>query len=114
MKTPRLWKERSRDICNYENYLARNGTMILKFFLHVSRKEQERRFKERLANPDKNWKFSSTDLQERALWPKYQEAYEDMIRRTATPEAPWFVVPADHKWFTRVVVAAAIVDGLAG
>src|SRR5262249_23223174 len=79
-----------------------------------SRKEQEKRFLERLDRPEKNWKFSSTDMKEREYWDQYQEAYEDMIRRTATPEAPWYVVPADHKWFTRVVVAAAIVDGLAG
>jgi PPK2 family polyphosphate:nucleotide phosphotransferase len=109
-----LWKQRSRDICNFEDYLSRNGTLIRKFFLHVSRKEQGKRFLERLDRPEKNWKFSAADLRERDYWPQYQEAYEDMIRRTATPSAPWYVVPADHKWFTRIVVAAAIVDGLAG
>jgi PPK2 family polyphosphate:nucleotide phosphotransferase len=114
LKTKRLWKDRSRDIRNFESYLSRNGILVRKFFLHVSRKEQERRFLDRLERPEKNWKFSSSDLKEREYWQQYQEAYEDMIRRTATPEAPWYVVPADHKWFTRVVVAAAIVDGLAG
>lgn len=109
-----LWKERSRDICNFESYLSRNGTLIRKFFLHVSRKEQAKRFRERLDKPEKNWKFSAADLEERKHWGAYQEAYEDMIRRTATPEAPWYVVPADNKWFTRLVVAAAIADGLAG
>ncbi|PWT79535.1 MAG: hypothetical protein C5B57_13820 [Blastocatellia bacterium] len=114
LATKSLWKDRSRDIRNFESYLSRNGTLIRKFFLHVSRREQQKRFLERLERPEKNWKFSSTDLKEREYWDQYQEAYEDMIRRTATPEAPWYVVPADHKWFTRVVVAAAIVDGLAG
>jgi len=113
LKTKNLWKERCGDIRNIESYLSRNGMLIRKFFLHVSRKEQEKRFKERLAKPEKNWKFSADDLKEREHWREYQDAYEDMIRWTATPEAPWYVVPADHKWFTRVVVAAAIVDGLA-
>jgi PPK2 family polyphosphate:nucleotide phosphotransferase len=114
LKTNSLWTDRCRDIRNFESYLARNGTLILKFFLHVSRKEQEKRLRERLEKPEKNWKFSAADLDERNYWRQYQEAFEDMIRWTATPEAPWFVVPADRKWFTRVVVAAAIVDGLAG
>jgi PPK2 family polyphosphate:nucleotide phosphotransferase len=114
LDTKTLWKDRCRDIRYFESYLSRNGTLIRKFFLHVSRKEQAKRFRERLDRPDKNWKFSSADLNERQFWKKYQEAYEDMIRRTATPQAPWYVVPADHKWFTRVVVAAAIVDALAG
>jgi PPK2 family polyphosphate:nucleotide phosphotransferase len=114
LKTKNLWKERCRDIRHFESYLSRNGTLVRKFFLHVSRKEQEKRFRERLEKPDKFWKFSAADLEERKHWRQYQNAYEDMIRRTATPEAPWYVVPADHKWFTRVVVAAAIVDGLAG
>jgi PPK2 family polyphosphate:nucleotide phosphotransferase len=109
-----LWRDRSRDIRNFESYLARNGTLVRKFFLHVSRQEQGRRLRERLERPDKRWKFSIADVEERQHWRQYHQAYEDMIRRTATPEAPWFVVPADHKWFTRVVVAAAIVDGLAG
>jgi PPK2 family polyphosphate:nucleotide phosphotransferase len=112
LKTKTLWKDRCRDIRNFESYLRRNGTVVRKFFLHVSRKEQEKRFKERLQKPEKNWKFSAGDLEERKHWREYQEAYEDMIRWTATPEAPWYVVPADHKWFTRVVVAAAIVDAL--
>jgi PPK2 family polyphosphate:nucleotide phosphotransferase len=113
LETKNLWKERCQDICNFERYLSRNGTLVRKFFLHVSRDEQERRFRERLERPEKNWKFSAADLEEREYWRQYQDAYEDMIRRTATPEAPWYVVPADHKWFTRIVVAAAIVDGLA-
>jgi len=114
LKTKSLWKDRCRDIRNFESYLSRNGTLIRKFFLHVSRKEQEKRFRERLERPEKNWKFSAADLKERQYWRQYQEAFEDMIRWTATPEAPWYVVPADHKWFTRVVVGAAIVDALAG
>jgi PPK2 family polyphosphate:nucleotide phosphotransferase len=114
LKKKNLWKERARDIRHFEDYLSRNGTLVRKFFLHVSKKEQEKRFRERLDKPDKNWKFSAADLREREHWNDYQEAYEDMIRWTATPEAPWYVVPADNKWFTRVVVAAAIVDALAG
>jgi PPK2 family polyphosphate:nucleotide phosphotransferase len=109
----RIWKERCEDIVSFERYLARNGVLIRKFFLHVSRDEQKRRFLERLENPEKNWKFSPNDAKERAYWKAYMEAYEDTIRRTATPEAPWYVVPADNKWFTRVVVAAAVIDGLA-
>jgi len=114
LDTKNLWKGRCRDIRSFESYLSRNGTLIRKFFLHVSRKEQEKRFRERLDRPEKNWKFSAADLKERQFWKKYHEAYQDMIRRTATPEAPWYVVPANHKWFTHVVVAAAIVDALAG
>jgi polyphosphate kinase 2 (PPK2 family) len=114
LKTKNLWKERCRDIRNFESYLSRNGTLIRKFFLHVSRKEQEKRFRERLEKPEKNWKFSAADLEESGHWREYQDAYEDMIRWSATPEAPWYVVPADRKWFTRTVVAAAIVDALAG
>ena len=113
LKSKNLWKDRSRDIRNFESYLARNGTVVRKFFLHVSKKEQEKRFRERLDKPEKNWKCSSADLHEREHWREYQDAYEDMIRWTATPDAPWYVVPADNKWFTRVVVAAAIVDALA-
>lgn len=111
--TKKIWKERAEDIVSFERYLARNGTVIRKFFLHVSRDEQKRRFLERIENPEKNWKFSPTDCKERAHWKAYMEAYEDTIRRTATPEAPWYVVPADNKWFTRVVVAAAVIDALA-
>jgi PPK2 family polyphosphate:nucleotide phosphotransferase len=110
--TKRLWKERFQDIRAVERYLVRNGVVIRKFFLHVSKKEQKRRFLERIENSEKNWKFSASDAREREHWEAYMEAYEDMIRHTATPEAPWYVVPADHKWFTRVVVAAAVIDAL--
>ncbi len=111
--TRKIWKQRFRDIRNFERYLAGNGVAICKFFLHVSKKEQKRRFLERLENPEKNWKFSSADLKERGFWREYREAYEDMIRHTAAPHAPWYVVPADNKWFTRVAVAAAVIDTLA-
>ena len=111
--TKHIWDERFEDIRNFEQYLARNGVVVLKFFLHLSRKEQKRRFLERLENPDKHWKFSAADMAERQFWDQYMEAYEDMIRHTATPYAPWHVVPADNKWFTRVVVAAAIIHALA-
>jgi PPK2 family polyphosphate:nucleotide phosphotransferase len=109
----KIWKERFRDIRSFERYLTNNGIQILKFFLHVSRKEQKKRFMERLDNPDKHWKFSTTDAKERAYWKDYMQAYEDCIRHTATKEAPWYVVPADNKWFTRVVVASATIDALA-
>jgi len=112
--TKRIWQERYEDICNFERYLSRNGTVIRKFFLHVSKGEQKRRFMSRLDESEKNWKFSANDVAERRHWKDYQRAYEDVIRETSTPEAPWYVVPADHKWFTRLVVAAAIVDALAG
>jgi PPK2 family polyphosphate:nucleotide phosphotransferase len=111
--TKHIWKERAEDIVSFERYLARNGVLIRKFFLHVSRDEQKRRFLDRLERPEKNWKFSANDAKEREFWDDYMEAYEDTIRRTATPEAPWYVVPADNKWFTRMVVAAAVIDGLA-
>jgi PPK2 family polyphosphate:nucleotide phosphotransferase len=111
--TKKIWQERYEDIRNFERYLARNGTVIRKFFLHVSKDEQKRRFMSRLDEPEKNWKFSANDVTERRHWKDYQRAYEDVIRETATPEAPWYVVPADNKWFTRLVVAAAIVDALA-
>jgi PPK2 family polyphosphate:nucleotide phosphotransferase len=107
-----IWKERFHDINAFEKYLSRNGTVIRKFFLNLSRKEQKRRFLERLDQPAKNWKFSSADVEERACWEDYMKAYEDMIVHTATPHAPWYVVPADNKWFTRVAVAAAIVETL--
>ena len=110
--TKRIWDERFEDINAMERYLSRNGIAIVKFFLHVSRKEQKRRFLERLDHPDKNWKFSTADVKERACWDDYQSAYEDMIRHTASPYAPWYVVPADTKWFTRLVVGAAVVDAL--
>ncbi len=109
----KIWKRRYEDIACFERYLGRNGTIVRKFFLHVSRKEQKRRFLERLDTPAKNWKFSASDAKERAFWKDYMTAYEDMIRRTATEEAPWYVVPADNKWFTRIVVAAAVIEALA-
>ena len=108
-----IWKERFEDIRSFERYLHRNGTIVLKFFLHVSKEEQKKRFMERLENPDKNWKFSANDAKERGFWDKYMAAYEETIRETATEDSPWYVVPADNKWFTRVVVAAAVVDALA-
>jgi PPK2 family polyphosphate:nucleotide phosphotransferase len=111
--TKKIWDERYQDIGNYEKYLSRNGVVVLKFFLHVSKAEQKRRFMERLDNPEKNWKFSSSDVAERGHWKEYQQAYEDAIRNTASKEAPWYVVPADNKWFTRLVVAAAVVDAMA-
>jgi PPK2 family polyphosphate:nucleotide phosphotransferase len=107
-----VWKGRFKDIRNFERYLARNGTVICKFFLHLSKDEQKRRFLERLEDPDKNWKFSPNDAKEREYWDDYMDAYEKTIRATATKHAPWYVVPADNKWFTRVVVAAAIIDTL--
>jgi len=110
--TKDIWKERSKDIRAFERYLARNGTLILKFFLHVSKEEQKRRFLERIDEPTKNWKFAMGDVEERKLWDQYMEAYEDMIRNTSRPEAPWHVVPADNKWFTRLVVAAEVVEAL--
>jgi PPK2 family polyphosphate:nucleotide phosphotransferase len=108
-----IWKDRFQDIRSFERYLVRNGIAIRKFFLHVSKKEQKRRFLERVENPSKHWKFSASDMEERRFWDPYMEAYEDMIRSTATQEAPWFVVPADNKWFTRVIVADAVIDALA-
>ena len=107
-----IWDERLEDIAHFEDYLTRQGTNILKFFLHVSRKEQKKRFLERLDEPEKNWKFSASDVQEREFWDDYMHAFEEAIRATATKHAPWFVVPADNKWFTRLVVAAAIVEAL--
>ena len=110
--TKHIWKERFEDIRNFEQYLAHNGVLVRKFFLHVSKKEQKRRFMDRINDPSKNWKFSSNDAAERDYWDDYMDAYEDMIRNTATKEAPWYVVPADNKWFTRLVVAAAVVEAL--
>jgi PPK2 family polyphosphate:nucleotide phosphotransferase len=107
-----IWHQRFDDIRAFEKHLARNGTLILKFFLNVSRNEQRKRFLDRIDEPAKRWKFSMGDVTERALWPKYMEAYEDAIRETSTPEAPWYVIPADHKWFSRLVVSAAIVDAI--
>jgi PPK2 family polyphosphate:nucleotide phosphotransferase len=111
--TKKIWDERFQDIRAFERYLHRNGTIVLKFFLHVSKNEQLKRFIERLDQPEKNWKFSANDAKERGFWDDYMEAYEDTIRHTATEDAPWYVVPADNKWFTRVVVAAAVIDALA-
>jgi PPK2 family polyphosphate:nucleotide phosphotransferase len=110
--TEKLWDGRFQDIRNYERYLARNGTVIRKFFLHVSKKEQRKRFLERIDEPQKNWKFALADVHERQHWKDYMRAYEEAIRETATKHAPWFIVPADHKWFTRLVVAAVVVDAL--
>ena len=108
-----VFERRYRDIRDYERYLGNNGVLIRKFFLHVSRKEQKRRFLARIDDPGRNWKFSSADLVERPHWKEYMKAYEEMIRATASREAPWYVVPADNKWYTRVVVAGAVVDALA-
>jgi PPK2 family polyphosphate:nucleotide phosphotransferase len=110
--TKNMWEQRFRDIQNIERYLTHNGVVICKFFLHVSKGEQKKRFLERLNNPEKYWKFSAADAREREYWDEYMAAYEDMICHTETKEAPWHVVPADNKWFTRVVVAAAIIDTL--
>jgi PPK2 family polyphosphate:nucleotide phosphotransferase len=110
--TPNIWRERYEDISAMERYLARNGTVILKFFLNISKEEQRERFLARLDEPAKNWKFSLADVSERALWAKYQAAYQDMIRHTSAKQAPWHVVPADHKWFARVVIGSTIVSAL--
>ena len=107
-----IWEQRFEDINAHERYLTRNGVVIRKFFLHLSKKEQKKRFLARLDEPSKNWKFSAADLKERAHWDEYQDAYEDMIRNTASHDAPWYVVPADNKWFTRLVVASAIIETL--
>lgn len=111
--TKDMWEERFQDIRSFERYLHRNGTIVRKFFLHVSKGEQQKRFLERLDNPDKNWKFSANDAKEREFWKDYAKAYEETIRETATEDSPWYVVPADNKWFTRVIVAAAVIDALA-
>jgi PPK2 family polyphosphate:nucleotide phosphotransferase len=110
--TKRIWEERYEDIKNFERYLAHNGVVIRKFFLYVSKGEQKKRFLERLEDSKKNWKFSMADVQERGFWKDYQEAYEEMIQQTASKQAPWYVVPADNKWFTRLVVAGAILEAL--
>jgi len=107
-----IWEERFEDINNHERYLTRNGVVVLKFFLHVSKGEQKKRFLERLEMPEKNWKFSMADVKERGYWKEYQKAYEEMIQNTATKYAPWYVVPADNKWFTRLVVASAAIDAI--
>jgi len=112
LETKHIWRDRFEDIAAFEKYLARNGTVVLKFFLNVSKEEQRLRFLDRLDEPAKNWKFSSADITERAVWDKYQEAYQDLIDNTASRDAPWHVVPADHKWFARVVIGSAIVSAL--
>ena len=106
--TKNIWKERFEDISAFERYLTRNGTVVLKFFLNLSKDEQRQRFLDRLEEPAKQWKFSMDDIKERALWPRYQAVYQDIVRHTATPHAPWYVVPADHKWFARVVIGSVI------
>jgi PPK2 family polyphosphate:nucleotide phosphotransferase len=110
--TRNIWRERFEDIRAFEQHLARNGTLILKFFLHASKNEQRKRFLDRLEDPTKHWKFEMGDLAERALWDKYQAAYQDVVRHTATHHAPWHVVPADHKWFARLVISSTIVAAL--
>jgi PPK2 family polyphosphate:nucleotide phosphotransferase len=112
--TKRIWDERYEDINAFERYLTRNGILIRKFFLYVSKEEQRKRFLARLDDSEKNWKFSMDDIKERGFWNDYMEAYEEMVQNTATEYAPWYVVPADHKWFTRLVLASAIVDALDG
>jgi PPK2 family polyphosphate:nucleotide phosphotransferase len=112
--TRRIWDERLEDIAAFERYLARQGVIVLKFFLNVSREEQRKRFLSRIAEPEKNWKFSASDVAERAHWDEYMKAYQEAIRATATPQAPWYVVPADRKWFTRLVVVGAICHALEG
>ena len=112
LSTKDIWKERYESIADFEKHLARNGTMLIKIFLNVSRKEQEKRFLERLDQPEKNWKFSAADVKERRFWKDYMSAYEEAIRAPATPWAPWYVVPADNKWFSRLVVAATIISGM--
>ncbi len=108
----KIWEERFEDIRCFEHHMTRSGTVIRKFFLHVSKKEQKQRFLARLDEPEKNWKFSAADIRERACWDDYQKAYEEMIANTATEQAPWYVVPADNKWFTRLVVSTVIIDAL--
>lgn len=111
--TKKIWNERFTDICNFEHYLTRNGVVVRKFFLHLSKSEQKKRFLARLDLPEKNWKFSANDAKERAYWKDYMRAYEETIRGTATKAAPWYVIPADNKWFTRIVVASAVITTLA-
>src|SRR5262245_27727907 len=112
LMTKDIWKERFQDIRAIERYLSRNGTLVRKFYLNLSKKEQKRRFLERFDVPEKNWKVSPTDVKERGYWNDYMKAYEDLIRETSTKESPWYVIPADNKWFTRVMVAAAVIEGL--
>ncbi|MEO5760710.1 MAG: polyphosphate kinase 2 family protein [Vicinamibacteria bacterium] len=112
LATDRIWDHRFEDIRNWEKYLTRNGTVIRKFFLHVSKDEQKRRFLARLEEPEKNWKFQAGDITERGLWDEYQRVYEDMLGSTSTNHAPWYVIPADHKWFARLAVADIVIDTL--
>lgn len=112
LTTDKIWKRRHEEINNYEKYLAHNGTKILKFFLHVSKDEQKRRFMERIENPAKNWKLSPSDVKERGYWNEYQAAYEDMLNSTSTEHAPWYVIPADKKWYSRVVISQIIVEAM--
>ena len=112
LKDKGIWQRRFQEINNFEEYLTNNGTVVLKFFLNVSKAEQKKRFLERIDQPEKNWKFSAADVKERALWADYMAAYEEMLNHTSTAWAPWHVIPADHKWFTRLAVAAVIVDAL--
>jgi PPK2 family polyphosphate:nucleotide phosphotransferase len=112
LMTKNIWRERFEDISAFERHLSRNGTVILKFFLNISKEEQRKRFLDRLEDPSKNWKFSMADIAERALWHRYMAAYQDLVRHTSTALAPWYVVPADHKWFARVVIGSAIVSTL--
>lgn len=111
-KTKAIWKQRFEQINHFERHLVENGTLVIKFYLHVSHEEQKRRFLERIDQPEKNWKFSSADVKERQYWKQYRKAYEDVFRSTSTKHAPWFIVPADHKWFTRFAVSAIIVRTL--
>ena len=110
--SPNIWRERFADITAFERYLTRNGTVVLKFFLNISKKEQRERFLDRLEQPAKNWKFSMSDVTERAFWPRYMAVYQDIVRETSTRFAPWYVVPADHKWFARLVIGSTIVSAL--
>jgi polyphosphate kinase 2 (PPK2 family) len=110
--TKDIWEDRFRDIRNWERYLNNNGILVRKFFLHLSNKEQKRRFLERIDRPEKNWKLSPTDAKERAYWKDYMKVYEDMIRNTGTKHAPWYVIPADNKWFSRIAVAAVVIEAL--
>jgi PPK2 family polyphosphate:nucleotide phosphotransferase len=111
--TKKIWDHRFQDIRAFERYLTRNGTIVRKFFLHISKEEQKKRFLQRLDRPDKNWKFSASDAKERGFWDDYMKAYEETIRETATDFAPWYVVPADNKWFARLIVSAVVTDALA-
>jgi polyphosphate kinase 2 (PPK2 family) len=112
--TKHIWNERYEDINGFEKFLTRNGVVLRKFFLHISKAEQKKRFLERLEDSKKNWKFSMDDIKERKFWDDYQEAYEEMVQNTATKRAPWYVVPADNKWYARLVIGSAIVDALNG